>query len=135
VSVQTFEQFGKTCFTVASEYPNHVLKILDKIATRTRDNIKSKAPVDKGELQKSVVKEKIAGDTISVKAKAKHGIYVDKGHKTRQGTGRAPNYKPKQGGKTFVPANPFFSSEVNKLKQGELGETLAKDLADMFRRV
>ena len=133
MSVQTFEQFSKTCSRIASEYPNHVLKILDSVATKARDNIKSNAPVDTGNLKKSVVKERKDTNTISVKAKAEYGIFVDRGHKTRQGTGRAPNYKPKQGGKTSVPANPFFSSEVDRLKGRGLGDALAKDLAAMFR--
>src|SRR6185369_168387 len=69
-----------------------------------------------------------------VVAKAPYSIYVDKGHRTRQGRGRAPNYRPKQGGISFVPANPFFSSVIDQIKNGLLKQALHDNMQAVLNR-
>jgi len=83
------------------------------------------APVDTGKLKRGIHKVKSGPRSVDIKSDAPYSAPVDKGHKTRQGKGRAPGYKPKPGGKAFVPANPFFTSVVKRL-QGENGELVRR---------
>lgn len=83
-----------------------------------RDRVRDNAPVGKtGRLRRSIrekesrgrTKLEVATKVFGVRKKSSKGGYylhlVELGHKTRLGTGKG---KPKEGGKAFVPANPFM---------------------------
>ena len=78
------------------------------------------APVDTGFLKRNIKKTRSTSRSVRVVSGAPYSMFVDRGHKTRQGRGRAPGYKPKPGGKLFVPANPFFSSVIGRIAGGDL---------------
>jgi hypothetical protein len=78
----------------------------EKIAASSTRQIKQDAPVDTGFMRNEVKVDKPGNNSVRIKANAYYSIYVDKGHRTRSGS--------------HVPANPFFSTEVDKLKAGGL---------------
>src|SRR5678810_1472863 len=92
------------------------------------------APVDKGNLKRGIHKVNSGPRSVEVKSEAKYSAAVDRGHKTRQGTGRAPGYKPKPGGKSFIPANPFFTSVIKKIA-GDNGELVKRAKIDMDKAI
>jgi hypothetical protein len=92
--------------------------------------MKQIAPKDTGKLKRGIRKVKSGPRSVEIVSDALYSQPVDQGHKTRQGTGRAPGYKPKPGGKTFVPANPFFTSVVKRL-QGDNGELIKRAKIEM----
>lgn len=97
----------------------------DWVADQAVTMMKSLAPVDTGTLKRGIHKTTTTARTAEILSDAPYSVPVDQGHKTRQGTGRAPGYKPKPGGKVFVEANPFFSSVVGRIASG----------GDLIRRV
>ena len=94
--------------------------------------MKSLAPVDKGNLRKGIKKVKSTRRTVEVVSEVPYSAPVDQGHKTRQGTGKAPGYKPKKGGKTFVPANPYFTSVVGRVAGNDLIRRANEDINKMI---
>ena len=90
--------------------------------------IQALAPVDTGFLRRNIKKIKSTARTVKVESGAPYSMFVDRGHKTRQGTGKAPGYKPKPGGKLFIPPNPFFSSVVGRIAGGDLIRRATLDL-------
>jgi hypothetical protein len=131
MSVQTPEQFAASMDKIARNFPQAMIGSIDATATRSQANIRRNAPVDTGDMQRNVLKDKPGGDVIRVYAAKHYSNPVDKGHRTRQGTGRAPGYVPKPGGISFVKANPFFTKEVNELKQGKL----AREMKEAFKTI
>lgn len=53
------------------------------------------------------------------------GHLIEFGHKTRQGTGKAKNYKPKPGGKAFIAARPFMQPSI-EAKQDDAVDRVAE---------
>lgn len=86
-------------------------------------NIKS--PVSRTRLGKDLVplKESIGAKfaagasrdnlTLRVLSRKPTGHLIEFGHKTRQGTGKAKGYKPKEGGKGTLPAQPFMQPSID----------------------
>lgn len=88
--------------------------------------IQSNAPVgETGDLKRGIKIKSSGRRSVEIVSEAPYSAAIDRGHKTRQGTGKAPDYKPKEGGISFVPANPFFSSVIDKLR-GENGELVKR---------
>ena len=94
--------------------------IFDYVGDLAVQDMQRLAPVDKGVLKRGIKKQHKGSRSVEIVSEAPYSAPVDKGHKTRQGTGRAPGYKPKPGGKSFIPANPFFSSVVGRIAGGSL---------------
>jgi hypothetical protein len=115
---------------LAKEIDSGAVKSFDYIGDFAVKQMKAIAPVDTGRLKRGIKKTRSGTRSVEVISDAPYSAAVDRGHKTRQGTGRAPGYKPKSGGKTFIPANPFFTSVVNKLK-GDNGELIKRAKQDM----
>lgn len=118
-------QFSRAMEDLAREIEDVPFIAFDYIGDIAVRQIRSDAPVDKGKLRRGISKKKSGPRSVSIVSEAPYSAAVDKGHKTRQGTGTAPNYKPKPGGKTFVPANPFFTKTINKL-QGDNGDYIKR---------
>ena len=118
-------QFSKAMEDLAREIEDIGYISFDYIGDIAVRQMKSDAPVDTGKLRRGIKKKKSGPRSVSIVSEAEYSAAVDKGHKTRQGTGHAPNYKPKPGGKKFVPANPFFTKTVNKL-QGDNGDYIKR---------
>lgn len=104
----------------------------DWVADQSVNMMRQLAPVDKGELRRGIKKVKSGTRSAEIVSEAPHSAPVDQGHKTRQGTGKAVNYKPKPTGKRFVPANPFFSSVVGRIAGGDLIRRANEDLNKMI---
>jgi len=102
----------------------------DYIGDFAVQNMQRIAPVDTGALKRGIHKVKSGPRSVDIKSDASYSAPVDRGHRTRQGTGRAPGYKPKPGGKTFIPANPFFTSVVKRIA-GDNGELVKRAKIDM----
>jgi len=115
---------------LAAEIEKGAVTSFDYIGDFAVKQMQAKAPVDTGKLKRGIRKTRSSPRSVEVVSEAKYSAPVDRGHKTRQGTGRGENYKPKPGGKTFVPANPFFTSVVNQLK-GDNGELIKRAKQDM----
>lgn len=108
-------QVSKAFSELSSEIkkiPDLAFDYMGDVAVR---EMQRRAPVDKGNLKRGIRKTKSSRGRVTITSEALYSAPVDKGHKTRQGTGRAENYKPKPGGKTFVTANPYFSSVVKEM--------------------
>jgi len=110
---------------LATEIENTGFVAFDYIGDFAVKEMQRIAPVDTGNLKRNIRKVKSGPRSVDIKSDAPYSGYVDRGHKTRQGRGSGPNYKPKPGGKSFVPANPFFTSVVKRL-QGENGELIRR---------
>ncbi|HEY1247825.1 MAG TPA: hypothetical protein VGE97_02445, partial [Nitrososphaera sp.] len=94
---------------------------------------KSLAPVgETGKLRRGIKKVKPSRRTVEVVSEAPYSAPVDQGHKTRQGTGKAPGYKPKPGGKTYVQPNPYFSSVVGRIGGNDLIRRVNEDINKMI---
>jgi len=119
---------------LATEIENGNVTSFDYIGDFAVQNMQRIAPVDTGKLKKGIKKTKSGPRSVEVVSEALYSEPVDKGHKTRQGTGRAPGYKPKPGGKRFIPANPFFSSVVKKIA-GDNGEMVKRAKIDMDKTI
>jgi hypothetical protein len=119
---------------LALEIENGGVRSFDYIGDFAVQNMQRIAPVDTGKLKRGIHKVKSGSRSVEILSDALYSEPVDKGHKTRQGTGRAPGYKPKVGGKTFVPANPFFTSVVKKL-QGDNGELIKRAKIEMDKSI
>lgn len=133
-SVQTFEQFGKTLFEISTQVPVVAMKTVDKVTTSALKTIKQNAPEDTGKLKRETVRQQPSSTSYRITSKPFYAIYVDKGHKTRQGTGRAPGYRPKPGGITHIPPTFYFSSVIDQLKQGGLEKALQENIQAVFNR-
>jgi hypothetical protein len=119
---------------LALEIENGGVRSCDYIGDFAVKEMQRIAPVDTGALKKGIKKVKSGTRSVDIKSEAKYSQPVDKGHKTRQGTGHGEHYKPKPGGKTFVPANPFFTSVVKRL-QGENGELIKRAKIEMDKTI
>jgi hypothetical protein len=119
---------------LALEIENGGVRSFDYIGDFAVKEMQRIAPVDTGALKKGIKKVKSGTRSVDIKSEAKYSQPVDKGHKTRQGTGHGEHYKPKPGGKTFVPANPFFTSVVKRL-QGENGELIKRAKIEMDKTI
>ncbi len=113
---------SKTLIDLADQMDKAPLGIFDYVGDLAVQEMQRLAPVDKGVLRRGIKKQHSGARSVVIVSEAPYSAPVDKGHKTRQGRGRAPGYKPKPGGKTFVPANPFFSSVVGRIAGGPLAK-------------
>lgn len=120
-TVVTFEEFGKTTFTIYTELPKVIMKTVDSIADSSVRAIQDNAPVRTGNMKQNVMKRKIGIDTVAMRAEADYSIFVDKGHRTR-------------GGRNRVPPNPFFSSVIDELKNGKLKQALGDNIKRVIER-
>jgi hypothetical protein len=111
---------SKTLLDLADHMDKVPLGIFDYVGDLTVQEMQRLAPVDKGVLKRGIKKQHVGARSVDIVSEAPYSAPVDKGHRTRQGTGRAPGYRPKPGGKSFVPANPFFSSVVGRIAGGPL---------------
>ena len=128
------DDVAKAFDALALEIENTGFVAFDYIGDFAVKEMQRIAPVDKGNLKRGIHKVKSGPRSVDIKSDAKYSAAVDKGHKTRQGKGRGPNYKPKPGGKTFIPANPFFTSVVKRL-QGENGELVKRAKIEMDKSI
>lgn len=119
---------------LAAEIDKGVITSFDYIGNFAVTQMQAKAPVDTGRLKRGIRKTRSTPRTVEVLSDAPYSAAVDRGHRTRQGTGRGENYTPKSGGKSFIPANPFFTSVVNQLK-GENGELIKRAKQDMDKAI
>jgi len=130
----TPEQFTAFLNDLANQTQPIALKTCDRVATTFRSNVIRDCPVDKGYMKSQIIKQAVGSDKIRVYVNTDYAVPVDHGHKTRQGTGRAPNYKPKVGGKSRVPANPFFTKNKDKIISNDtLAQEFKKDFVDYIR--
>src|ERR1041385_2026551 len=109
------DQFAAAMNELANDFEQIGFLSMDYVGAIAVREMQSKAPVDIGKLRRGIKKVSSTRRTVDIVSEAPYSAAVDKGHKTRQGKGHAPGYKPKVGGKTFVPANPFFSSVIKGL--------------------
>ena len=128
------DEVAKAFEALASEIEKGVITSFDYIGDFAVKQMQTKAPVDTGFLKRNIKKTRSGPRSVEVLSGAPYSAAVDRGHKTRQGKGSGENYKPKVGGKTFVPANPFFTSVVNQLK-GDNGELIKRAKQDMNRAI
>jgi hypothetical protein len=119
---------------LATEIENTGFVAFDYIGDFAVKEMQRIAPVDTGALKRGIRKVKSGPRSVEIKSDARYSAYVDKGHRTRQGRGSGEHYKPKPGGKSFVPANPFFTSVVNRLK-GENGELVRRAKIEMDKTI
>ena len=124
------DDVGRFFDALALEVDKGAVKSFDYIGDFAVKQMKAIAPVDTGRLKRGIRKTRSATRSVEVKSDAPYSAAVDRGHRTRQGRGHAPGYKPKPGGKTFIPANPFFTSVVNRLK-GDNGELIRRAKQDL----
>jgi hypothetical protein len=110
---------------LATEIENVGFVAFDYIGDFAVKEMQRIAPVDTGTLKRGIHKVKSGPRSVDNKSDAPYSAAVDKGHKTRQGTGTAIGYQATPGGKSFIPANPFFSSVIERL-QGENGELIRR---------
>lgn len=104
----------------------------DWVADQSVNMMKQLAPVDTGNLRRGIKKVNSGRRSAEIVSEAPYSTPVDQGHKTRQGTGKAPGYKPKPGGKTHVEPNPFFSSVVGRIAGNDLIRRANEDLNKMI---
>jgi len=104
----------------------------DWVADQCVGQMKAIAPVDTGELRRGIRKVSSGRRSAEVVSEAPYSVPVDQGHKTRQGTGKAPGYKPKEGGKSYVPPDPFFTSVVGRVAGNDLIRRAQEDLNGMI---
>jgi hypothetical protein len=128
--VTNIEDIARFFENLALEIDKGTVISFDYVGDQAVKAMQAIAPVDTGKLKRGIKKTRSGQRSVDIKSEAPYSAAVDRGHKTRQGTGRAPGYKPKPGGKSFVPANPFFTSVVNKLK-GDNGELIRRAKQDM----
>ena len=128
------DEVAKAFEALAAEIDKGVVTSFDYIGTFAVKQMQAKAPVDTGFLKRNIKKVASGPRSTEVLSSAPYSAAVDRGHKTRQGTGTGEHYKPKPGGKTFIPANPFFTSVVNQLK-GDNGELIRRAKQDMDRAI
>lgn len=103
-STRGFTELKVSCDTFADGLLKAVIRAFEKIAANSSRQIKQDAPVDTGFMRNEVKVDKPGTNSVRIKANAYYSIFVDKGHRTRSGS--------------HVPANPFFSTEVDKMKGG-----------------
>lgn len=127
----TPQQFNAFLTDMANQCQPIAIKVCDRVATTFKGNVSNDCPVDTGYMKTHIFKEPIGNDKIRVIVRTTYGVPVDKGHKTRLGTGVGP---PKPGGIAFVPANPFFSKHKDKIVQDKtLAQEFRKDIIDFMR--
>jgi hypothetical protein len=130
----TPEQFNAFLNDLANQSQPIALKVIDRVANTFKQNVSNDCPVDKGYMKSHIFKESAGAGKIRVIVRTDYAVPVDHGHKTRQGTGHAPNYKPKPGGKAFVPADPFFTKHKDKIVADKtLATEFRKDIIDFMR--
>jgi len=120
-----FNDFTNAMEELANDFEQIGLLSFDYVGAIAVKEMQSRAPVDTGTLRKGIKKVASSRRTVDIVSEAPYSAAVDKGHRTRQGTGKAPGYVPKPGGMTHVPANPFFTSVVEKLL-GDNGELVKR---------
>lgn len=113
-STRGFTEFKISCDTIANGLVGVVMKSFEKIAADSSQRIKQDAPVDTGFMRDEVKVDKPGTVSVRIKANAYYSIFVDKGHRTRSGS--------------MVHPNPFFSTEVNRLKGGVLKTQVDADV-------
>jgi len=121
-----FDQFSKAMEELANDFEQIGFLSFDYVGKTAVEEMRKRAPLgETGDLKRGIKKVNSSRRTVEIVSEAPYSAAVDKGHKTRQGTGKAPNYKPKPGGITHVPADPFFTSVVEKLT-GDNGELIKR---------
>lgn len=120
-STKGFTEFKISCDSIANGLVGVVMKSFEKIAAGSSQRIKQDAPVDTGFMRDEVKVDKPGGNSVRIKANAYYSIYVDKGHRTRSGS--------------MVHPNPFFSTEVDKLKAGGLKTQVDADVDAFVKSV
>src|SRR5580765_1883436 len=113
-STRGFTELKISCDVIANGLPAVVMKSFEKIAAGSSQRIKNDAPVDTGFMRSEVKVDKPGNNSVRIKAYAYYSIFVDKGHRTRSGT--------------MVDPNPFFSTEVDRLKAGALKTQVDADV-------
>lgn len=130
----TPEQFTAFLNDLANQSQPIALKVCDRVATKFKGDVSNDCPVDTGFMKSHILKESVGSDKIRVIVRTDYAVPVDHGHKTRQGTGHGVNYRPKPGGKAFVPADPFFTKHKDKIVADKILATeFKKDIIDFMR--
>lgn len=130
----TPSEFNAFINDLANQSQPIALRVIDRVANTFKQNITNDCPVDKGFMKSHIFKESAGAGKIRVIVRTDYAVPVDHGHKTRQGTGRAPNYKPKPGGKSFIPADPFFTKHKDRLIADKtLAQEYKKDFDNYMR--
>jgi hypothetical protein len=118
-SVKGFTELKFTCDGIATGLLSVVIKSFEKIANTSAQKIKNDAPVDTGFMRDEVKVDKPTNDSVRIKANAYYSFFVDQGHRTRSGT--------------MVQADPFFSTEVDRLKTGTFKSQVDTDVGTFLR--
>lgn len=118
-STKGFTELKISCDTTADGLLDVIMKALEKVAADSSRQIKQDAPVDTGFMRNEVKVDKPGTNSVRIKANAYYSIFVDKGHRTRSGS--------------HVPANPFFSTEVDKMKAGKVKAQVDADVAAFIK--
>lgn len=113
-STKGFTELKISCDTIANGLLGVVMRSFEKIAADSTRTIKQDAPVDTGFMRNEVKVDKPGNNSVRIKANAYYSIFVDKGHRTRSGS--------------HVPANPFFSTEVDRMKGGAVKTQVDADV-------
>jgi hypothetical protein len=118
-STKGFTEFKISCNVFSNGLLDVIMKALEKVAADSSRQIKQDAPVDTGFMRDEVKVDKPGNNSVRIKANAYYSIFVDKGHRTRSGS--------------HVPANPFFSTEVDKMKAGKVKAQVDADVAAFIK--
>ena len=128
----TPQQFNAFLNDLAAQCQPIAIKTCDRVATTFKNNVSRDCPVDTGHMKTQIIKQPLGTDKIRVYVNTDYAVPVDKGHRTRLGTGIGP---PKPGGIAFVPANPFFSKHKDKIVSDKtLAKEFRTDIIDFMRR-
>lgn len=113
-SVKGFIELKQSSYDFADGLLGVVMKSFLKIANGSNQRIKNDAPVDTGFMRDEVKVDQPSTTTVRIKANAYYSIFVDQGHRTRSGT--------------MVAADPFFSTEVDRMKAGAVKTQVDADV-------
>ena len=116
-----------------SDFVKELQKLVEKHGGKLWKNTKKKSPVDTGQLRRSWQLEK--GDLyVRLYNNIEYGIYVEYGHRTRQGKGHSNpskkyKYKPKPNGIAYIEGFYMLTRSFEKTEKD-----FENDLEKLFKK-
>ncbi len=133
LDVNGLDDFMNTLGNSEKNFEEEAEKTIKKVVSFTIRDVKKNTPVakkDGGTLRKSWSQKKINKLEYIVYTNLSYAPHVEYGHRTRQGTGKAKKYRPKEGGIRFVKGRYMLTNAIVRAEDKFINEieTLIENL-------
>lgn len=131
--IDGLDNFMDRLSNVDKSFEKEADKTIKKVVSFTIRDVKKNTPVAKengGTLRRSWSQKKINKYEYIVYTNVEYAPHIEYGHRTRQGTGKAKKYRPKEGGIRFVKGRYMLTNAIVRAEDKFINEieTLIENL-------